>query len=339
MPSLKVNIGANTRGFSKGMGKLKHSISSVAGSFGAMLGVGAAGYALVGFGKKIIDLGDELGKMSKRFGVGVEWLQKLKHMAELSGVGLGSVDKALKSQSRALRYASQGLKTYLRPFDDLNLSHKELINMKPEEAFEKIAAALGKERNEIQRAAMAQEIFGRSGKEMLPMIREWNALLKEGEGAVIFSEDDIKSAEAFKDSMTELNKTLMSIAIDSGFLQWIADVADRLKETINLLNRPKKGGETGTGMGSVLRDMWTAIPGNVLGRAIVGESGLNMNVVTGEQEAFERKTRAKMTEALQKAQITQNAAIDNELMKVFQSIDNHVASQDKKMVILGGVGQ
>ena len=245
---LTFELNADARRAVQGMNKFKRSVSSVAGSVAGIFGAGLGAAAVVSFTKHVIDLGDEIGKMSKRFGVGVEWIQRFKYMADLSGVSIGEIDRSLKKQAQTLYYASKGMQTYVRPLHDLGLKAKDLMKMKPEEAFEEIAKALQKVGNESKKAALAQLLWGRSGTSLLPMIKEFQQLKDQSDSAVIFSKEDIASAEAFKDAMTNIEKSITGFAVKSGLLEWLSDVADRMDKAVSLAQtteNAKKGGATG----------------------------------------------------------------------------------------------
>ena len=117
------------------------------------------------------------------------------------------------------------------------------------------AKALAQEANETKRAALAHDIWGRSASALLPMVREFEDLARQAADAIIFTPEQIAAAEKFKDEMTKLNMTLKQIAISSGFVEWLADVADRLNATIKLLQRAPQEGEVGTGRKQLTREL------------------------------------------------------------------------------------
>ena len=78
-----------------------------------------------------------------------------------------------------------------------------------EDLFMEVARALSLETNETKKAALAQEIFGRSGQAMLPMLRDGEegllALMEEAKRlGLIMSKEDAKAAADLKDAWTRL---------------------------------------------------------------------------------------------------------------------------------------
>lgn len=254
------------------------SISGVAGAFGAALTTGA----LIAFGKQLIDQGDQIGKLSKRYGITTDALQRFQYMAEISGSSLESVDKAIKGLVTATAEANVGLKTYTRLFDDLNVDYKELAKLSPEKQFEVVAKELGKLTDKSKQVYLATKLFGRAGRELIPMLTDYNSLASEAEGHILFKPEDVAAAEAFKDSMTRLGISLSRVVVDSGFLPWLADVADRLDKTIGLSKQiadvEAGGGKVSPGR-LLFSELATSKTGGI-GTQLIGQAGL---ALTGNQ--------------------------------------------------------
>jgi hypothetical protein len=244
--SLLFNINADNRQAIQAFSGLKSSVANVAAGIAGAFGVGLGMAGIVNFGRKVIETGDNIDKMSKRFGVGAEWIQKFMLMSDLSGVSIGEVDRALKGQAQSLVSAERGLETDRRAFRELGLETKTLLAMKPEDAFDAIARKLAGVSNETRRAALAQDIWGKSGTALLPMVKDYIELSREAADAVVFTDADVANAARFKDEVSKINTSLMGIAVESGFLGWLSDVANRLRESINLLKTQYQAKGAGT---------------------------------------------------------------------------------------------
>ncbi len=184
------------------------------------IGMAAAGIAIAGglfaMAKKTADAGDEIAKMAKRTGFATEALSELKHVAELSGTELGSIEKATKRMSKAIIDAGDGLETYTRAFDKLGLNIADLMAMSPEEQFWAISSALADLEDHTLKVAIAQEVFGRAGTQLLPMLEEGAegiaAMRQEAHDlGIIFDEEAAREAEEFKDSLTRLETSLQGV--------------------------------------------------------------------------------------------------------------------------------
>ncbi len=180
---------------------------SVAMAAGAVLGPAIAA------AKTFSSMGDSMGKMSKRTGVAVEELSQLKFAAEQSGSSAETLEKGLLGMAKSLNDASRGLTTKTAALEKLGLEYKDLAGLSPEDQFITISDAISKMESPTGRAAQAMEIFGRAGKEMLPMLNSGadgiRALMKEAHAAgLTMSTEDAQAAEKFTD---EMNKLLLSV--------------------------------------------------------------------------------------------------------------------------------
>ncbi len=160
--------------------------------------------------------GDEVAKMAKRTGLAVEMLSELRHVAGLTGAGLESIEKAVKKMSKTIVDATDGLSTYVRAFDKIGLSADELIKLSPEDQFWAIAEAIGALESPTLRAAVAQEIFGRAGTALLPMMAESAeslALMRQEahDLGIVFDEEAALKAELFTDASQRLKESLQGV--------------------------------------------------------------------------------------------------------------------------------
>jgi hypothetical protein len=115
--------------------------------------------------------------MSKRTGLAIDFLQKLKHAAELGGASLGDFDVVIRRLSQGALDASRGLKSANQDFDLLGVTIRaqngELKTS--EELFMDVAKALAGVQNSTERVAIATRLLGRSGSRVLPMLTDWPA--------------------------------------------------------------------------------------------------------------------------------------------------------------------
>lgn len=207
------------------------------------IGMLAMGTAIAGgifaLAKSYADAGDEIAKMSKRTGFAVETLSELRHVAEITGTELGSIEKATKRMSRAIIDAERGLETYARVFRDLGLEIEDLRRMNPEEQFWAISNAIADLEDQTLKAALAQEVFGRAGTDLLPMLEEGAegiaALRQEAHDlGVVFDEESAKEAEEFKDALARLQTSMQGVGKEliQAFLPTLTDFATKAVEAI-----------------------------------------------------------------------------------------------------------
>lgn len=173
-----------------------------------LLAAGAGIFALV---TKTADAGDEIQKMGKRTGFSTEALSELSHAADLSGSSIGSVEKGVKRMQKMLFDAEKGLSTSKDALAALNLSYEDLQNLSPEEQFSKLSDAIADIEDPSRRAALAQEVFGKAGTELLPMFAEGseglaNMRQEAHDLGLVFDQDAADASAKFNDDLDRLKK-------------------------------------------------------------------------------------------------------------------------------------
>lgn len=219
----KITINADDKASAKMKG-IENSLDSMgkkATKAGAIMM--AAGVAIMAGVFKMADsytkAGDEVAKMAKRTGFGVETLSELRHVAKLSGSSIESLEKGVKRMSSTIEDAKDGLETYTRSFDKLGLSVDEIARMAPEEQFWAIANAIADLEDPTTRAALAMDFFGRAGTDMLPMLAAGEqgiaAMRQEAHDlGLVFTEEAAVASEKFQDAITKLKGALAGLGAE-----------------------------------------------------------------------------------------------------------------------------
>ena len=95
-----------------------------------------------------IKYGDELDKLSLRLGVTVEELDKLKQIADLSGVEFNTLTKSMQQLVYGVGQVASGIRSVTGPvastLKELKLDVQELTVLNPDKQFLKIAEAISK---------------------------------------------------------------------------------------------------------------------------------------------------------------------------------------------------
>lgn len=206
--------------------------------------VGSA--AVAGFAvavKQFADSGDELVKMSERTGMGIKALSALRYAADQSGASLDDVEKASKKLASVLTDAANGSKTAAETLQHLGLSLSDLEGLSPDELFMKTSRALASVEDATTRAALAQDIFGKSGTRLLPLLAEGEkgleAMRKEAERlGVTMDEKTARSGTAVGDAFDRIKAALSGTAnaIGSALAPKLTELADRVAFAIGTIN-------------------------------------------------------------------------------------------------------
>jgi hypothetical protein len=183
-------------------------------SLAAFGGVATAAAAAVGtMVMKTAEAGDMFQKMSLRTGFSVKSLSELKHAAELSGTSINDMEMGFRKLSKNMSDANDGSITQERAFKSLGIQVTDTNgNLRDSElVFNEIVVAMSKIKNETQRAALAQTIFGRSGANMLPLIKSGtteidNMRKRARELGITFDQETAGAAAKFNDNLLEMKR-------------------------------------------------------------------------------------------------------------------------------------
>ena len=214
--------------------------SGVMGKIGKLakgLGKGLAGIgvAAVGMGlasvKSFADAGDEVQKMALKTGFSTEALSELKHAANLSGTSIQGLEKGFKKMSSVVLDAQQGLSTGTDALAMMGMTVEDLAGLDPEQTFLKMSEAIADIEDPIIKAAAAQDVFGKAGVDLLPMLANGAEGLKEmreeaNDLGLVFSQEAADDAADFKDSLTKLQGAFSGLMKEIG--QALMPVLDAL---------------------------------------------------------------------------------------------------------------
>ncbi len=179
------------------------AIQSVAGSFTSFVAGAASAVAAV----------DDL---SKRTGVSAQTLQAYQFAAEQSGVSVETFGKGIQKLGINLGEAQTGNRSAIKSFADLGLSVEELTRLSPEQAFEKVAAAISQLPNPAQQAAAAVSLFGKSGAELVPVFQEGAGYLAEMRAEaerlrLVLSKEQTQALANLDDSISKVSASFKSL--------------------------------------------------------------------------------------------------------------------------------
>jgi len=225
--SVYMSIGGDTAGFNKAMSGVERTIKTrmmptfrMASMAAIGIGAAVAGAAAASI-RSFVKMGDEIHKMALRTGFSATTLSELRHAANLSGASLGDVERAAKRMAKTVQDASDGMATYVRTFEHLGLNVADLKAMKPEDAFMALMKALAGVENEMERAAHAQNLFGRAGTGLLPMLEDGVEGLQRMRDEVhnlnlAMDMDTAKSAAEFNDNTERIKGAFRGLSLEFG---------------------------------------------------------------------------------------------------------------------------
>lgn len=211
---LFLNDSKLVRGLQNASKKLKAFGDAITGWGQKMTAIGAAVTApLIGSAKAFSEMGDRMAKMSQRTGISVETLSELAYAAELSGADLDTLEGSLRKMQKAIVAAAEGSESANEALGQLGLTVADLRGLSPDQQFKLIADRLSQIQSPAVKAALAMELFGKSGTQLLPLMSEGakgiEALQQQARDlGLTMSTEDAKAAEALNDAFDTLWKVV-----------------------------------------------------------------------------------------------------------------------------------
>lgn len=179
----------------------------------------AAAAGMAAMVKSAIDAADEISKLSQSTGVATETLSQLKYSADLSGTSFEDLTKGLQRLSKSAADAANGLSTPKRAFEALGISATNADGSlkSTDDLLYEVADAFSQFEDGAGKAAVAQDLLGRSGANMIPFLNQGRAgieaLNREADtfGVTIGGKAG-KAAEDFNDNITRLQTAFKGVA-------------------------------------------------------------------------------------------------------------------------------
>ena len=227
---LSVDLIAKTAGFEAGMDKaarladrrskdiskaidrgLKGAVGSVAAfTAGLVGGLLSAQAAFDGF-MNAVNNADRLDELSARLGISTEQLSEWGYAAKLSGSDLESLTGSIQKFSKTVATAADANSRQAELFASLGISVKDAAgNLRDvEDLLPEVADRFKALDNETTETALAMELFGRSGAELLEFLNRGSDGLSEladeaRELGGVIDGETAQAAAAFKDEMDRL---------------------------------------------------------------------------------------------------------------------------------------
>lgn len=191
------------------------------------------------------ELGDEINRTSEKLGVGTDALQELYFAAEQVSVSqedLGTSFRVLGKQASA---AAEGSKGALDSFKDLGITLEDLKNgdgslKTTDQLLRLVADGMGSVSDPTKKAAIASELLGRSGANLIPMLKDGSAGLDEmaasaHELGYVLNAETLKAAGEMDDASDYLNAALKGLKNTLG-----AELLPTFTEGVKVLGRLAK---------------------------------------------------------------------------------------------------
>lgn len=232
---IQVKFSADTTQFDRAVTQTEARLTKFS-SFAktSLVAVGAAGVSAAGglalATRAALNYADEIGKMAQKVGMSTESLSRLEYAARLSDVSLGQLQVGLGQLAKNMEAGSEGL-------DALGISVMTADGRlrSTNDVFLEVAERFASIEDGAGKTAIAMNIFGRSGADLIPLLNSGRDGLAEmateaDRLGITISGSTARSAERFNDSLTRIQAALGGLTnqIAAGAAPRMADLTERM---------------------------------------------------------------------------------------------------------------
>jgi hypothetical protein len=222
--SLRVNLGIDSAQFSNGLKQVQSGLSrfgaaAKAGMAAAAVGVGLAAGKMLQSVQGSIDAADDMSKAASKFGVPIEELSRLKYAADLSGVSFEGLGTSIGRLSRLMNDAKNGNAAAAETFEQVGVSATNADGSlkSASQVLTEIANKFATMPDGAEKTALAMDLMGRSGANMIPLLNGGGEALEKLKAEAdtfgqVFTAEMGTNAEAFNDNISRLQGAFGNLA-------------------------------------------------------------------------------------------------------------------------------
>jgi len=276
--ALRVNLGLDSAQFQTGLKQAASGLERFASV--AKVGIAAAAAAVaasvagIGYAvKKTLDEADKMGKAAQSIGVPVDELSRLKHAADLSGVSFEGLQKGMQRLGKSI---SEGITNPTgeagKTFSALgvNLRNTDGSIKNSSQVMSDLAAKFADMPDGAQKTAVAMQLLGRAGADMIPLLnsgRDGLQSLKDeaDQLGIVIDSRTARAAESFNDNLSRLGKmvegvwTQLTAALAPALASIVQYFTDAAKESNGFGDTIKMVGTWAVEAAMMLMDGWHGV--------------------------------------------------------------------------------
>ena len=283
--ALTIDINAKLAGLESGLKRTEDQLSGFAAkadALGASLGkafaAAGAAAAVAAFSRVLVGAVDQMAELddaSEKTGVSVESLSSLLNTLAPSGVTLGQITDVTGKLARAMAGADEETSKAGAAFKALGVSTTDARgNLRPlDDVLTEVAESLSGYADGTNKTALAQSIFGKTGADLLPILKDLANTQRE---AATVTTEQAAAAEEFQKSIGRVKVQIDALAVS------IAGPA--ITALLNLAEQFKVGREAADGFFGALARYGTATgtPEENIERTRKKIDELNASIAKGE---------------------------------------------------------
>lgn len=217
---------------------LKKVATAVAGATVAVAGLATSVGALT---SKMMKLTDEIDKQSQRIGISREAYQEWDFIMSQNGGNISTLVRGVQRMSRAVDEAKQGVETYSEYFERLNISLKDNNGeMKSQETLlNEVIFALTDMDDEVERAAISQQLLGRASMDLVPLFNQERDAIEEmknqtHEYGMVLNDEVIDAGVKMTDTMDRIRRSFRAAMVNAiaPFVPQLEELATKFSDRL-----------------------------------------------------------------------------------------------------------
>ena len=267
--TLTIDIAANLARLESDLGKANRLSEKFAedqkkryARIGKLIGAAIATFTVGAFSnwiKQSIDAADAAAETAQSLGITIEAYQGLSFAASTAGVEQESLTGALNKFNKTIAAAAAGGKKQAAAFGDIGVSVRDANGglKDADQLLLEVADKFQGYEDGANKAALAQELFGKSGAKLVPLLNQGKQgitdLMKEAQRlGLVMSTEAAAAADQFNDNMTVLAGVSRGYAnnIATGLLPALNDLSGLL---IDVAGDTDAAAESGEALGTMLK--------------------------------------------------------------------------------------
>lgn len=234
MSNMFSKAGLDADGLAKRVGKIGLGMVGL----GAGVGVGV----FVGKINTAIEAAAKLQEMSEKTGASVENLSAMTFVAKIAGTDLDAMAGGMVKLAKNMEASGGPSKDMGDALNRIGLSVKDLKGLDPAEMMKKVADAMSNYGDSAGKTAVAVTLFGKSGAEMLPVLKEL------GEGGSLIAKtttEQAHAAEVLEKNLVRLKLTkeamykAIAMEVTPALAMFTGALVESKKESDNLQKKLK----------------------------------------------------------------------------------------------------
>ncbi len=215
---------------------LKSTLSTIG------LSVTAASATLFGFAKLTANAGDEAGKTAMKLGLNVETLQRLQTAAEYANISNGSLQQGLGTLAKNLTSARDGSADTAKSLRKVGIDIGRMGGRIPSatEALNLISDRFSKMPDGLEKTALAMDIFGKAGRDMIPFLNKGSAEIEKAASladryGLVMDQEAVQASAEFNDTIQESVFALRGLRniLGLGLMKVIKPLAEQFNQFIS----------------------------------------------------------------------------------------------------------